>query len=371
MKFVDLNKTVSKLTKDERIYVGSYIGGIAASDEEKLASFEKIKNAVKSNKEGVFTRVDVEDFSIAYPDSMMFFNDYYSSILELCSEEEKQNIIYEKRFTLLIFAPIIFRDNDLDKLKDYAVSFSVTGGELAVAKKQFESLKFEYSTYDSSDVYSMSSLVSKIENDILFDEKTKYDIYDDYGIDNSRLKQCIVLSEYKDKLNEMLLENSFGYYDKLSELFEIIPTCLREGINFNDQNIKFNMLDFAYLTKEEPQQFIDYYKLTEEAHGDKQMMALLSNFARNNKYLGMNVNSKMIAQDFKLRFIINDVETVIDQDKADYIIGIFEQYNIPKKEYLVQMAARRYAAGLPILPLEELRKEKGKVLSYIKDEINE
>ena len=93
-----------------------------------------------------------------------------------------------------------------------------------------------------------------------------------------------ILSEYKDKLNEMLLENSFGYYDKLSELFEIIPTCLREGINFNDQNIKFNMLDFAYLTKEEPQQFIDYYKLTDEAHGDKQMMALLSNFARNNKY---------------------------------------------------------------------------------------
>ena len=368
MKISEFNKTVSKLTKDERIYLASYIGGIGASDEERLASFEKIKNAVKNNKEGIPTHVDVEDFSIAYPDSMLFFKDYFEFYSKLCTEKEQlDNFCYEQKFALLVFAPLIFRNNDLDSLSEYATTFGVAGKDLALAKKQFGSLKFEYSMYDSSEVYSMNDLVSKVENDILFNGKNKYNICDDYGIDNTRLKQCIVLSEFTSKLNEILLENSFGYYDKLTDLFEIIPTCLRDGINYGDHCIKFGMLDFCYLTKEEPQQFIEYYKTTDEGRKDKEIMALLSNFARNNKYFGMIVNSDMIANDLKLRFIIDGKETIIDKEISDYIISIFEEYHIPKREHLVQMAARRYAAGQPILPLEELRKENGKVLTFKKD----
>ena len=36
----------------------------------------------------------------------------------------------------------------------------------------------------------------------------------------------------------------------------------------------------------------------------------------------------------------------------------FEEHNIPKRDYLVQLAARRCAVGLPIFPIEEIRKEK-------------
>jgi len=367
MKIANLNKTVSKLNKEERVYIASYIGGIAATDEEKCESFYKIKNAIKNNRNGILTHIDMEDFSIAYPDSMMFFKDYFDSYKELCNEEELKNLKYERRYGLLFFAPLIFRNNDLDSLRDYALTFDVAGNELAIIKKQYDNLKFEYTKYDSSDVRSMSNLVKRIEDAVLVDEKTKYDVCDEYGIDNSRLKQCLILSEHTSELNEILLENSFGYYDKLSDLYEIIASCVKNGIQYNGEEIKFSLLDYYYLTMQEPQKFIDLFKNSDIANSDRSVIVTLSNFVRLNKNLGLIVNSEMIANDFKLRFVIDGNETVIDQEVSDQIMDVFGKYNIPKREMMVHIAARRYAAGLPILPLDELRKENSNAFVYKKE----
>ena len=316
----------------------------------------------------------MEDFAISYPESMNYFADYYASYNALCNEEESELSFIERKYGLLVFAPMIIIEDDKEATLANGEKFDASGSDLSSLRKQYKNLVNKVQKYNSSDVLSLITLVNHIEDDILLENKNKYQIFRDYGITSERFDQCVLLSQYKDKLEEILLENSFGYYDKLTELCELIPYFLKNGIQYGDENIRFTLLDYYYLTGEKVPEFIDKFKRTHIAKNEQEVMKKL-NVLKNNEFsLGnVYVDSETMANS-GIKVSIAGHEQVVDFNFAEKIMGLFKEFNIPVRDSLVQIAAVRCAKGQPILPIEDLRREKienkeiGKVLVYSKGE---
>lgn len=370
MKISEFRKTMSNLVDYEKKYLSTFVGGVSATKEEKENSLKIINEAINNNKNGVLTHVDVEEFAIAYPESMNLFEAYYTSYNALSNDKDKKLSNIERRYGLLIFAPMIIVENDKDATLENAKKFGANGSDLGFLRTQYKGLFGMIKECDSSNILSLFTLVKNIEDDILFENKTKYQIFNDYNIDSKRLEQCILLSQYKDKLKEILLENSFGYYDNLSELFEMVPHFLKNGIQYGDDNIKFTLLDWYYLTGEDVKKFIDEYKHIYIAKNEQDVMNELNKLKNNMFYLGRSHETceSMVNSGIKVN------EQVVDLEFSKKLMSIFTEFNIPVRDALVQIATSRYSNGLPILPIEELRKdkvqckEKEKVLVYSKGE---
>ena len=75
----------------------------------------------------------------------------------------------------------------------------------------------------------------------------------------------------------------------------------------------------------------------------------LQSYAIDNNNLVVTYNLKLEEkQEYFIELLADESSLIIDG----------EEYHIPKRDYLVQLAARRYAAGLPMFPIMENRKEK-------------
>lgn len=359
MKIVEINKYLSCLNRKEKEYLKQYIGGFSTSDDKKKEILSFIRTAINLTKNHEYTHVDVELFAKSYPESIYLFREYFDTHLNNCDNKVLlQNALFERKIGLLIFAPLIVDDES--NISKYLEILNTDLKEMKIVLDHYKEI-YKVNDKKAKPEDKRKKVAKSIEKSVFNFDISKDKYCKKYKISEEYYDECLKLSDRYDEIINIFKqkEEEVAY---LVELFKLIPEYLATGIEIDDDVINFTILDYYYLTEKSPRKFMNICRTNvneNEFHDD---IKVLATFFSGNSDLGTSMDKERLVNNSSRYIIGGRVETITEK-MADDILSIFDECNIPKKAFLIEIAVKRYLKGQAILPLNELKKrEKEKVL---------
>ncbi len=206
-------------------------------------------------------------------------------------------------------------------------------------KEKIVSLKTEEQNFKEQGLRSILRLISN--SDLSFEEFCEL-----YQVNITTLKSMMkrgkaldypLFTQAKCKFEEKRAE-SVEIYSAIAQ--EVFNYC-QKGINYNNQIIKFTILDYYCLTLERPGML--WHKTSR------------SGYVKNNwefPFLNESYESPTVALDVFKSYQRTVDGIVINQDMIDEVYEFLAQNEIPVTFKSLDIALTRYVRGIPILPLK-------------------
>ena len=198
-------------------YFKRIIGGIPASEEERLECMKNIEESINQNNEGIITEINKENFLKTYPESLDILEKYYNSLKKAYDKNGKYfDKNQDLNTMLLVYAPY-FSKLSLDELKEYAEAFNISlellHNIIVIYKRSFSKKEEDKIELTKSQKYDLT-IIEKIADEIIDKKISKEEIAKKYNITIERVNKLLARLKEYNPLKHEEVKKSIEYQTK-------------------------------------------------------------------------------------------------------------------------------------------------------------